>query len=113
MRAGDAERQAHAGAGIAEIDGALGLEQPARPQPVHAPAPVAAPLDGGAEGAHGGGGRHDVVGFEQAGDAGLADRQRAEHQRAVRNRLVAGHGDAAAQRAGGDAHSVPWRRHAS
>ena len=41
-----------------------------------------------------------VLAFEQAGDAGLADRERAQDQGAVRDRLVAGHAHAALERAG-------------
>ena len=37
----------------------------------------------GAQGAHGGGGAVHVLPFEQAVDHGLADRQGAEHQRAM------------------------------
>jgi hypothetical protein len=44
---------------------------------------------------------HHVLAFEQAGDARLAHRQRAEHQRAVADRLVARHADAAGKRPGG------------
>ena len=46
-----------------------------------------------------------VLAFEQAGNPGLAHRQRAEDQRAVRDRLVAGHAHAALERpaaAGGE-----------
>ena len=41
----------------------------------------------------------DVLAFQQAGDAGFADRQRAENQRPVRDRFVARHADTAGQRA--------------
>ena len=89
MRGGDSHGETHAGAGIAEIDDALRLEQAARAEPADAPGRVASALDRRPEGAHGGGRCHDVGALEQAGDAGLADGQRAEHQRAVRDRLVA------------------------
>ena len=39
----------------------------------------------------------DVLALEQAGDARAAGRQRPEHERAVRDRLVAGHAHAARQ----------------
>ena len=62
---------------------------------MHAPGALARALDRGAERAHGLAGVDDVLAFEQAGDRGLADRQRAENQGAVRDRLVAGHAHAA------------------
>ena len=58
-------------------------------------------MDDGAERAGRGGGAHHVLAFEQAGDLGLADRQEAEDHRPVRDRLVAGHADAALERAAG------------
>ena len=39
-----------------------------------------------------------VLAFEQAGDLGAADRERAQHQRAVRDRFVARHPDRAGER---------------
>src|SRR3546814_11039590 len=61
--------------------------------------PVALPqaLDLGAHGPHGGGGAQHILALQQAGHPGRADAQRAENQRPVRNRLVARHGDAAAE----------------
>jgi hypothetical protein len=41
--------------------------------------------------AHRGGGGQHVLAFEQAGDAGFAHGQRAQHDRAVADRLVARH----------------------
>ena len=55
------------------------------------PGPGAGPLDRGAEGPHRPAGVEHVLALEQAADPRLADRQRAEDQRAVRDRLVAGH----------------------
>ena len=45
-----------------------GSSSPPVPRPMTRQSAVAAALDLGAEGAHGGGGRHDVGGFEQPGD---------------------------------------------
>ena len=65
---------------------------------VDAPGALAGPLDRGAQRPHGLGGVDHVLAFEQPGDAGLADRERAEDQGAVRDRLVAGHAHAALER---------------
>ena len=43
-----------------------------------------------------------VLAFQQAGNRALADREGTENQRPVRDRLVAGHADAALERAGGE-----------
>ncbi len=69
------------------------------PRPATRQMPSAIMRDLGAQRAHGGGGAQHVLPGQQAGDAGLADRQRAEHQRAMADRLVARHGDPAVQRA--------------
>ena len=72
---------------------------------VNAPGALAGPLDGRAQRPHGLGGVDHVLAFQQPGDAGLADRERAEDQGAVRDRLVAGHAHAAlegARAAGGE-----------
>ena len=45
----------------------------------------------GAQRAHRGGGAQHVLAFQQAGDARLAHREGAEHQRAMADGLVAGH----------------------
>ena len=52
----------------------------------------------GAKGRDGTGRGHDVVGLEQAGDAGPPRGQGAQDQRPVRDRLVARHPRAAGQR---------------
>ena len=101
MGAGDPDAKPHAGAGIAEIDDSLRFQQAAGSQPVDAPQAVAPALHARAEGAHGAGGRHDVLGFEQPGDAGFADGERAKHEGAVGDRFVAGNDDAAGQRSRG------------
>jgi len=100
-----AENQAATGAGIAEIEDAIGRLEAADADAVHAPNPLARALDAGAKGAHGLGGIEHILPFEQPRDPRFTDRQRAEDQRPVRDRLIAGHADAAAQRrvaAGGE-----------
>ena len=64
------------------------------------PRALAGALDPGAERAHGFAGVDDILAFEQPGDAGLADGERAEDQGAMRDRLVAGHAQAALEPAG-------------
>ena len=100
--AGDgAHHQAAAGAGIAEIERRRrAAAKPPTPTPWTRQAPSPGALDRGAERPHGVGGVEHVFAFEQARDPGLADRQGAEDQRPMRDRLVARHADAAAQGAG-------------
>ena len=66
-----------------------GSWKPPTPTPSTRQAPGAGALDRGAEGAHGAAGVEHVLALEEAADPGLADRERAEDQRAVRDRLVA------------------------
>ncbi len=109
MRAADAHHQARAGAGIAEIENLGWFAQAADADALHAPGAGPVMMDDGAECAGRCGRAHHVLAFEQAGDLGLADRQEAEDHRPVRDRLVAGHADAALQRppgAGGDGNGV-------
>ena len=73
---------------------------------------VVASDDVGAEGAHGGGGVEHVLAGQQAVDGGFADRDGAEHQRAMGDRLVARHPDGPGQRAGFGGLERPGR-HAS
>ena len=54
--------------------------------------------DLGTESPHRGGGAQYILAFQQAGDTGLANRQRAEHQRPMADRLVARNADAAGER---------------
>src|SRR5690606_31236572 len=82
--------EARAGAGIAEVEGRLGLEQATIADAVYNPL-AALLLDTRAHRLHRLAGAHDILALEQAGDAGFAGSQAAEHEGAVRNRLVAGH----------------------
>jgi hypothetical protein len=66
---------------------------------VDAPRPFASAFDLGAERAHGIGGVEHVLAFEQPRDAGLSDRERAEDQRPMRDRFVAGDAGGAFERA--------------
>ena len=103
MRREDAEQEPRRGAGIAEIDDIRGLGEAAEPDPVDDPAPVRLALDAGAHRAQRRGGRQHILAFQQPADLGAADRECAEHQRAVRDRFVAGHGDPSRQRLAGRA----------
>ena len=113
---------------LASIGGALGLLKPERLRSDamtircdsgdlalgrFAQAPDAAPahgpggpalLDRCTQRAHGRGGAQHVFSGQKAENFGLAHRQRAEHERAVGNGLVAGHGNGARERfcLGGD-----------
>lgn len=70
------------------------LEQAADAEAVHPPGTLAEARHAGAERPHRGTGAEHVLGLEQTLDGGLADRDRPEHQRAMRDRLVAGDADA-------------------
>ena len=59
-----------------------------RAEPVHPPRSLPSALDGGAELPHGAAGIEHVLAFERPG-SGLADGQRPQDQRAVRDGLVA------------------------
>ena len=96
----DARKQAHGGPGIAEVEHGARLGQPADAHPVHAPEAVVGPLDGRPESAKRTCRRHHVVAFEQAAGTGFAHRERAQHQHAVGDGLVARHGAGPRQRAG-------------
>ena len=78
-----------AGAGIAEVDRVVGRAKAANADAADMPAAVAPALDRGAERGHGAGGVDHVLGFEKAGNGGLADGERPQHQGAVGDRLVA------------------------
>ena len=77
-----------------------GSVRPPTPRPATRQVPPSGcrACDLGAECAHGGGGAQHVLAFQQAGDAGLADRQGAEHQRAMADGFVARDRDAAGER---------------
>ena len=77
-----------------------GSDEPADAAARHVPDPVRPACDLGAERAHGGRRPQHVLALQQARDAGLPDREGAEHQRAMADRLVARHADAAGKRAG-------------
>ena len=92
-----AHHQAAAGAGIAEIKRRCRLREARDADAVHRPGDIAGPFDLRAQRPHRLGGVEYVLALEQAGDPCFPDRQRAKNQRAVRNRLVAGHADAPGQ----------------
>ena len=91
--------QAGGGTGIAHVQHVLRLGQAAHAAAGHAP-DAARMLHVRPQGTHGGGGAQHVLALQQALDARLADRQRAEHQGAVADGFIAGHPDAALQRGG-------------
>jgi len=100
----DAEKEPRCGSGIAEIQQILRLDKPADPDAVHRPPAFA---DWGSMGAQRidrcCGGQH-VLTFEKARDLGPTNRKRSHHQRAMRDRLIAGNSDSAAKR-----HAGPFR----
>ena len=65
------------------------------------PREIPGPLDPGAQRPHGFGGVEDVFALQKAGNPAFADRKRAQDQGPVRDRLVAGNADFAAQGAAG------------
>ena len=89
--------ETRAGAGIAEIERRFRLEQRAVAGAADHPF-GAALLDLRAHRLHRSAGAHDVLALEQAGDAGLAGGQAAEHEGAVRDRFVARHAGGSRER---------------
>src|SRR3546814_2732900 len=83
--------QPRAGAVIAAVDDVGRLVESGDAAPVDPPDRVGAALDRAAEGAHGVGGRQHDLALEQSLDEALADREAAEEQRPVRDRLVTRH----------------------
>src|SRR5262249_39460848 len=97
--------QTAAGAGIAEVEHAMRFAEAPDADAVNAPLAFGHALALGAQRAHRLAGVEYVLAFEQPGYAGLPDRERAEDEGAVRDRLVAGHARAAlegARAAGGE-----------
>ena len=95
-----AHGEADTGARIAEIEHVRRLAgTPRRRRHGRATRPRRSRVDIGAQAAHRFGGVEHVVGFEQARYPRLAHGQRAQDERAVRHRLVAGRGHRAFERA--------------
>ena len=90
----------HPGPGIAAVDHARRLGEAADAHPVNRPCALAQPLDLGPERLHRARGVQHVLPFQKPGDPRLAHRQRAEDQRPVAHRLVAGHPRLPPQRSG-------------
>ena len=84
-----AHHQARARAGIAEIEDVRRIGEAAEADADDAPASLAEALHRGAEGLGRRGRAQDVVAFEQALDAGLADAEQSQDHRPVGDRLVA------------------------
>ena len=68
-----------------------------RADAAYRPGKLTGPLHPGAQRPHRFGGIEHVLALEQAGNPGFADRQRAEDQGTVRNRLVAGNANFSGQ----------------
>jgi hypothetical protein len=83
-------------AGVPAVDRDTGGPKPAEAHPAHAHC-VPVHLHFGPERAHPGGGRERVGGSAEAREAALPVRDSAEQERAVGDRLVAGHGEVAAK----------------
>jgi hypothetical protein len=98
-----ATQQPRRSAGVAHVEHVGRFHQPAHATTGDAPRPVRLMRHLGTERAHRGRRAQHVLALQQPGDARLAHRQRAEHQRTVADRLVARHGDAAGERRRGAA----------
>jgi hypothetical protein len=90
--------QPAAGAGIAEIERSLRLCEAGHADAVDGPGEIAGAFHLRAQRLHGLGGIEDVFALQEARNPGLSDRQRAQNQGTVRNRLVTGDADLAGQR---------------
>ncbi|MGY4366943.1 hypothetical protein ACVW1A_003008 [Bradyrhizobium sp. LB1.3] len=90
--AGDgAHDQPAAGAGVAEIQRRLGLGEARNTHAVHRPGEITYALDPSAERFHGFCGVEDVLALEEARDPGLSNRERAQDEGTVGDRLVPRH----------------------
>ena len=90
MRRQQPDQEPGRGARVAEVENTVGLGEPADANAGDPPCSVVVTAAGDAKRIERGGGRHHVLALEQAGDRGLADRHGGDHQRAVRDRFVAG-----------------------
>ena len=90
-----AAEQTGGGAGIAHVEDVSGFGQAANATASDAPCAVGIVSHFSAQGTHGGGSAQHVFPRQQAGDAGFANRQRAKHQGAMADGLVARHDDLA------------------
>jgi hypothetical protein len=93
----DSRQEAHERSRVAAVERAGGLSQPAQARAAD-PHALAVDLDFRSERPHGGRGRERVLRGPEPVDLALAVGDRAEHERAVRDGLVAGDGDVAPHR---------------
>jgi hypothetical protein len=92
-------RQARTGAGIAEIEWRTRFKQAAVSHAADDPL-ATGPVDPRTEGTHRFAGPENILPFQQPGYAGFAGRYSPEHQRPVRDRLVARHAHRSRKRSG-------------
>ena len=93
-----AHHQATTCSGIAEIERFARLRKASDPDAVDPPLTHALPIDPCAQRAHRLAGIDDVLALKELPNPGRTDRQGAQNEGSVRDRLVARHADAAAQR---------------
>ena len=96
-----ARQQPRGGAAVAHVQDFRRLGQAADPDAMDQPRAVLAPSGLGPEGAHCRHRPQHVLALQQSFDLSRSDRLRTQHQRTVRNRLIARHADRARQFAGG------------
>jgi hypothetical protein len=106
LRRQQAGEQAHAGAGIAAIQHAIGGPQPVDTDAMHDSPRRRRGFDAHAESREDRRGGARVLAFQETLDGRDAIGQRGEHHRAMRDRLVAGDIQRAAQRATGRRYPV-------
>jgi hypothetical protein len=94
-----ANRKTNAGSGISEIQHAGWLRKAPDSDPIYAPGLISGSLDPCAKRTHDVGGVQDVLAFQQTCDGAFTNCQGTKNERAVRNRLVAGHPDPSLDRA--------------
>lgn len=95
MASEDAQQQPCRSPGIAEIEDLFRLGEPARAHAVDPPHARGVADERDTERAQRAGGSEHVLAFEQPLDPALADCERGEHERSMRDRLVAGDAGAA------------------
>src|SRR5205807_8052465 len=90
-----AHEKPHRGAGVSHVERRGGGLQAAGPRSMHDHVLILRPLDTHAERLQRPQGRKAVLARQEAADLGVTLRNSAEHERAMRDRLVAGHGELA------------------
>ena len=94
-----AHDQPYARTGVAAVNHLIRLGKTTNTDAVHMPCAILIPRDVSTKGLHRLGGIQNILPLKQPGDDGLSHRHRPQNERAVRDRLIAGHVGLAVERA--------------